>query len=337
MTANAVVAATDTDSDPVFTYGVDTIYRSVAENTAGGQNIGNAVSAIDADGDILTYTLGGTDAASFAIVSRNGQLQTKASLDYETKTSYMVTVNVSDSKDADGNADTVVDDTITVTVKVHDVHTEAPGKPNAPTVTVASTTSLNVTWTAPDNTGPAITRYTVRYCLTADNCADDMPDDWSNSDHWSNSDVTVTGATATITGLTAGASYDVQVQANNDEGAGPWSAAGAGAPTALDPIGDVLIFNVSTLTIPVEKSRSFTVKERCHPGRPCYHLEVQLRLDSHRNPVVGVFERGRLDQRRREDIDGQGRGRRDHQRPSLCGGLCAPCLPRDRGTLRDHQ
>ena len=260
VTANAVVAATDTDSDPVFTYGVDTIYRFVAENTAAGQNIGNAVSAIDADGDILTYTLTGTDAASFAIVSRNGQLQTKASLDYETKTSYMVTVNVSDSKGADGNADTVVDDTITVTVKVHDVHTEAPGKPNAPTVTVASTTSLNVTWTAPDNTGPAITRYTLRYCLTADNCADDMPDDWSNSDHWSNSDVTITGATATITGLTAGASYEVQVQANNDEGAGPWSAAGAGAPTALDPIGDILIFNVSSLTIPVEKSMSLTVK-----------------------------------------------------------------------------
>ena len=32
----------------------------------------------------LTYTLGGTDAASFSIVSTTGQLQTSTALDYET-------------------------------------------------------------------------------------------------------------------------------------------------------------------------------------------------------------------------------------------------------------
>ena len=40
---------------------------SVAENTAAGMDIGAAVAATDADNDMLTYTLGGTDMASFAI------------------------------------------------------------------------------------------------------------------------------------------------------------------------------------------------------------------------------------------------------------------------------
>ena len=124
--------------------------------------------------------------------------------------------------------------------------------------TAATVGGLNVTWSAPDNTGPAITRYIVRYCLSADNCADD----WITSDDWDNTNISITGVTATITGLTAGASYEVQVQATNDEGDGPWSAAGAGDTTALEPmayISDILVFNFSSLTIPVEETMSFTV------------------------------------------------------------------------------
>ena len=99
---------------PVFADGTNTT-RSIAENTASGQNIGTAVAATDADtGDTLTYTLGGTDAASFSIVSTSGQLQTNAALDYETKTSYSVTVSVSD-----GNGGS---DSIAVTINVTDVN-----------------------------------------------------------------------------------------------------------------------------------------------------------------------------------------------------------------------
>ena len=96
---------------PVFTDGSSTT-RSIAENTA-GENIGTAVAATDADNDVLTYTLGGTDAAAFSIVSTSGQLQTNASLDYETKSSYSVSVSVSD-----GNGGS---DGITVTINVTDV------------------------------------------------------------------------------------------------------------------------------------------------------------------------------------------------------------------------
>ena len=54
-----------TNSAPTFTEGTDTT-RSVAENTASGQNIGAPVTATDTDtSNTLTYTLGGTDAADF--------------------------------------------------------------------------------------------------------------------------------------------------------------------------------------------------------------------------------------------------------------------------------
>ena len=78
--------------------------RSVAENTAAGANIGAPVGATDADNDALTYTLGGDDAASFAIVPSTGQLQTLAALNFEGKNSYSVTVSASDRKDATGSA-----------------------------------------------------------------------------------------------------------------------------------------------------------------------------------------------------------------------------------------
>ena len=100
-----------TNTAPVFTDGASTA-RTIAENTAAGRNIGSPVSATDADNDTLTYTLGGTNAASFSINSSTGQLQTKAALDYETKTTYTVTVTVSDGS---------LTDTITVTINVNDV------------------------------------------------------------------------------------------------------------------------------------------------------------------------------------------------------------------------
>ncbi len=84
-----------TNQAPVFTDGTSTT-RSVTENTSSDTAIGSAVSATDDDNDTLTYTLGGTNASSFNINSSTGQLSTSADLDYETKSSYSVTVTVSD-------------------------------------------------------------------------------------------------------------------------------------------------------------------------------------------------------------------------------------------------
>ena len=116
------------NSAPVFTDGTSTT-RTIAENTASGQHIGTAITATDADNDTLTYTLGGTDAATFEIDTTTGQLKTKAALDYETKTTYTVTVTVSDGS---------LTDTITVTINVIDVNDTVIVPPVVP---VASRTS----------------------------------------------------------------------------------------------------------------------------------------------------------------------------------------------------
>ena len=71
---------------------------------------------------------------SFSIVSTTGQLQTRAALDYETKTSYAVTVSISD-----GNGGT---DTITVTINVTDVN-ETPAN-NPPVFTDGTSTIRSV-------------------------------------------------------------------------------------------------------------------------------------------------------------------------------------------------
>ena len=126
------VTVTDENEPPAFASGTDA--RTIAENTAAGQNIGTPVSATDPDaGETLTYTLGGTDADSFDIVViASGQLQTKADLDHEGRASYEVTVSVRDSKDASGNTDTATDDTITVTITVTNVN-EPPEFPSTET------------------------------------------------------------------------------------------------------------------------------------------------------------------------------------------------------------
>ena len=99
----------------------ETGMRSVPENTAAGENIGDPVMATDADdGDTLTYTLGGTDMASFDINDATGQLMTMAALDFEdpadadTDNAYEVTVTASDGNTAD-------DVTIAVTITVTDM------------------------------------------------------------------------------------------------------------------------------------------------------------------------------------------------------------------------
>ena len=94
--------------------------RTVAEDAAVGADIGAAVEAADA-GDTLTYTLGGTDAASFDIGSATGQLMTAVALDFETKTSYSVRVTATDSADAS--------DFIDVTINVTDVDEEVVVQP----------------------------------------------------------------------------------------------------------------------------------------------------------------------------------------------------------------
>ena len=121
---------------PVFTDGTSTT-RSVAENTASEQNIGTAVAATDTDNDTLTYSLGGTDAASFSIVSTTGQLQTSVALDRETKSSYSVTITVDDGNTTNNT------DSIDVTISVTDVNEAPTFASTTATRSVAENTATN--------------------------------------------------------------------------------------------------------------------------------------------------------------------------------------------------
>ena len=198
-TADNAVATAGTNNAPVFSS--SNVSRSIAENTAAGQNVGAVVTATDADaGDTLGYTLGGADAASFDFVESSGQIRTKSGVtyDFEAKSSYTVTVTASD-----GTATAAA----TVTIGVTDVD-EPPSAPATPMVSAVSgsTTSLSVSWAAPANAGkPAIANYDVQYRAGSSGAWSDGPED-------------VAGTSATITSLVASTDYEARVRATNAEG-----------------------------------------------------------------------------------------------------------------------
>ena len=132
VTVTVTVTVTDVNEAPAFA--IETATRSVAENTAAGQDIGLPVTATDPDaGDSLAYTLGGADAGSFTIVELTGQLETKATLDHETKDNYTVIVTATDSSSAT--------DTITVTITITDVNEPPAFTAETDTRTVAENTA----------------------------------------------------------------------------------------------------------------------------------------------------------------------------------------------------
>ena len=86
----------------------DMAERMVEENMPAGTDVGDPVTASDADGDTLTYELSGDD--NFAIDPETAQITTTASLDYDVMASHMVTVTADDGR---GSTDSI-DVTITV-------------------------------------------------------------------------------------------------------------------------------------------------------------------------------------------------------------------------------
>ena len=197
--------------NPTFSGGARTL--SVDENTLPNTDVGAPVAATDRDGDTLTYSLEGADADSFDILSTSdgGQIRTSAALNHEEKASYSVTVRVRDGR---GGTDAV-----NLTIRVTDVDGEAPDTPFAPTVTAISSTSLQVIWEKPANTGPPITDYDYRFR--------------EPSGSWTEvTNTTITATAETIEGLAASTSYDVEVRAKNAEGTSDWSNPGIGATNA---------------------------------------------------------------------------------------------------------
>ena len=214
------ITVTNVNEAPTFTAGAGPIARSVPENAGPNANVvGGLVAATDVDsGDSVTYALSGAGANLFSIDS-TGQIKAKASLDYETAVSYAITVTATDTSGAT--------DTILVNIAVGNAN-EPPTVPSSLGV-VPAANGLVVTWTAPvmPSTKPALDDYDVQHSLRTSAAGD--PATWGA---WVAFDHVGTGTTATITGLVAGSTYQVQVMAKNNEGSSAWTAAVTGVPAS---------------------------------------------------------------------------------------------------------
>ena len=120
--AHAVMEQETAQRDPSFEGEVTSL--TVDENTPPGTLVGDAITATDPDGDILTYSLSGTDVSSFVIDGSTGQITVGSGtmVDYESGPArYTVIVSVHDGRDAYGNDDTAIDDRIEVSIDVNNV------------------------------------------------------------------------------------------------------------------------------------------------------------------------------------------------------------------------
>ena len=220
--------------------------RVVPENTAAGENIGDAVAATGGTG-ALTYTLGGAGASSFDILAASGQIRTKdgETYDHEAKSSYTVTVTATDTASMTAIA------TVAITV------TDVDEPPLAPTQVYGIPDNVTydrivVRWLAPDNTGrPAISGYEVQ--------SKESFDDWPQDSQ------IVAGTETTITNIEPFVSYRLRVRARNAEGAGPWAVPGGLETDYYDELeGENESPNLPVISLPYEIEPGF----QALPGHP---------------------------------------------------------------------
>ena len=243
------------NNDPVFASTAET--REVAENSAAGTNVGAVIpKATDADDDTLTYSMEGDDEASFDFDASTRQITTKTGVtyNYEATNTYSVTVTADDGNDSTA--------TVAVTINLTDVAEKSakPAKPRLAAVT-GTPTSLTATWRKPGlNGGPEITGYNLQYKL-------------SSASMWSDFTHSGTEVTATITGLTAGMSYQVRVQAKNGETDSDWSDASDAQNTTPTPTPDATI---TSLLSRLDVGFSETVIDNYHYQTVGYNSEIGL-------------------------------------------------------------
>ena len=149
----------------------DPVKLTVNENADSGAVVGTA-AAYDLDGDPLTYSVTGTDAArfneTFALNADTGEITVKAgaTIDYEGLVTYdwgdsgrylsvdnskfAITVQVTDGEDSSGTAETPVTTDDTVSVEVEVINVEEPGAVNLASDTPTVGSNLAVTLADPD-------------------------------------------------------------------------------------------------------------------------------------------------------------------------------------------
>ena len=170
--AHAVREAPDSNIPPTFPTPAEqdntNQTRKVAENTPSGTNVGAPVEA--SDPDVLTYSLGGTNAASFDINRATGQLMTKAALDFEdtgnpSDNEFAVEVTATDPFEAMATAQ--------VTIMLTDVN-EDPSVSGAASIDHAESNEATVTALDPNE-------YTVMDADEDDDVTDDADVKWTLS------------------------------------------------------------------------------------------------------------------------------------------------------------
>ena len=221
---------------------------SVAENATAVVTV-TATDEDDSDSVTGFALTGGADQALFSFDAGTNALTFTSAPNYEapadtdTDNDYLVEVTATSGTGA--REKTAVQ---TITVTVTDVDGEAPSAPSAPAISSVTATGFTVTWTAPENTGPAITDYAVQYRA-------------GTSGTWTDAGHSGTDLTAAVTGLAASTSYQVQVQATNDEGPSAWSATATGRTT----VGPGVTVSASKLTVSEGRSATYTVKLKTQP------------------------------------------------------------------------
>ena len=83
-----------------------------------------------------------------------------------------------------------------------------PGKPSTPTAVSVSALEIDISWTAPSDTGAGITGYVVQWQVVGKSTKNDK---------------VVTGSMSAKIVVTPYTEYDIQVRAYNRKGHGSWS------------------------------------------------------------------------------------------------------------------
>ena len=184
------------------------------------------LEAVDQDkqDEITEYGIAeGADGGLFAVVEETGELLFREAPDYETPgdvasedpqsgaadNEYIVVVEV-----RSGEGERERKGSRAIRVRVSDEE-EPPGAPAAPVVTPEGSDSLKVSWREPENRGPEITDYEVRY-------REGGEAGYSDGGHEGR------GLEVRLSGLKEGTAYQVQVRAVNQEGISEWSEPGEG-------------------------------------------------------------------------------------------------------------
>ena len=216
-------AVTNTTGEPNTAPEITTVGPfTVRENQA---LVSRLAARDDDSGDEVTgwSIIGGADQTQFSITSDTGDLSFQEAPDYESPTDvvsgdppsgagdneYVVTVEV-----RSGTGVRELEAEQTFTVRVTDER-EPPGIPEAPAFSEETADSLRVRWREPDNSGPPITDYDVRYRKKG-------PGPFIDAQHMG------PGLSLTLDDLEPGTAYEVQVRATNDEGSSDWSESGEG-------------------------------------------------------------------------------------------------------------